>query len=439
MRSNPKQMEVLYLTKLVSNKNSQLKKNMPTLIILIISGAFIYALPYFRNYYYDTFVEIFRITNTQMGALGSVYGITSMISFCFGGFCADRWPTKYLLPISLISTGVLGLTLLTYPPYPIVFLVHALWGVTCVLTFWNALIIAIRALASSDEQGKVFGFFEGGRGIVNIVQSAFVLGLFSYLCKVSTEQKALSAVIMTYSVICILLGFLVFFALEKKVTVKGTGDKKILETAVLRKILKMPTTWLCSVIIFTSYAVIISYFYITPYTTSVFGVSPVIAAALGYFSQYCRPLGCFFTGITADKIGSSKMMAIAYLILIVGLLGVIAVPGQPSMIGLLLLSIAAIYVSMYGIQSLHYAILEEGEYPLEITGTATAIIMPIGYSSEFIVPITAGFCLDTYPGLQGYKIFFGILTAMCVIGLLTVMVWMHVTKEKRIQMQSRRF
>lgn len=424
------------MKKFVYNKDSQLKNNIPTLIILIISGAFIYALPYFRNYYYDTFIESFHINNTQMGALGSVYGITSMISFCFGGFCADKWPTKYLLPISLVSTGILGFVLLTYPPYPVVFLIHALWGVTCILTFWNALIIAIRALANSDEQGKVFGFFEGGRGIVNIVQSAFVLSLFGYISKVSTEQKALSAVILTYSSICVLLGFIVFISLERKDTVKGTADKKILEKDILIKILKMPTTWLCSAIIFTSYAVIISYFYITPYTTSVFGVSAVIAAALGYFSQYCRPLGCFFTGIVADKIGSSKMMAIAYLILISGLVGVIAVPGQPSMIWLLLVFIAAIYVSMYGIQSLHYAILEEGDYPLEITGTATAIIMPIGYSSEFIVPITAGFCLDKWTGLQGYKIFFGILTALCVIGFLTVLIWMYVTKEKRTLMKK---
>lgn len=424
------------MTKLVPNKNSQLKKNISTLIILIISGAFIYALPYFRNYYYDTFIKSFHINNTQMGALGSVYGVTSMISFFFGGFCADRWPTKYLLSISLVSTGVLGFILLMYPPYPIVFLVHALWGITCILTFWNALIIAIRSLANSNEQGKVFGFFEGGRGIVNMVQSAFVLGLFGYVSKTSSEHNALSAVITTYSIICVLLGIIVFFNLKKINIAKNIENKRLVDTDVLKRILKMPTTWLSSAIIFTSYAVIISYFYITPYTTSVFGVSAVIAAALGYFSQYCRPLGCFFTGIIADKIGSSKMMAIAYLILLGGWLGVIAVPGKPSMIAVLLVFIAAIYASMYGIQSLHYAILEEGDYPLEITGTATAIIMPIGYSSEVLAPITAGVCLDKWPGIQGYRAFFAILTALCIIGFLIVLAWMRVTKEKRILMKK---
>ena len=52
--------------------------------------------------------------------------------------------------------------------------------------------------------------------------------------------------------------------------------------------------------------------------------------------------------------------------------GLIVLPGQPSMIYMLMLFCAAIYASMYGIQSLHFAILEEGDYPLSTTGAATA-------------------------------------------------------------------
>ena len=37
-----------------------------------------------------------------------------------------------------------------------------------------------------------------------MVQSAIVLALFGYLAKVSTDKTALSAVIIIYSVICVL-------------------------------------------------------------------------------------------------------------------------------------------------------------------------------------------------------------------------------------------
>lgn len=190
---------------------SKLKRNMPTLLILIVSGALVYALPYFRLYYYDTFVKYFNLTNTQMGVLGSAFGGVSVISFFFGGFCADRWKPKNLLVISLITTGLLGFALMTYPPYPIVLLIHCAWGVTSILTFWSALIKAIRSIADSDEQGKAFGFFEGGRGITNMIQSALILALYGYISKQVSDQAALSAVMLTYSIINVALGVLIFF------------------------------------------------------------------------------------------------------------------------------------------------------------------------------------------------------------------------------------
>ena len=210
-----------------------------------------------------------------------------------------------------------------------------------------------------------------------MVQSAIVLALFGYLAKVSTDKTALSAVIIIYSVICVLLGILVFFMFKEPARSEGEeGPKKLFDMKILKRVAKMPTTWLQILIIFCSYAMIISYFYITPYATSVFGTSAVIAAALGYFSQYCRPVGCFASGIFADKFGSSKILSISYVVMIIGIFGIIFTPGQPSMIWMLLVFIAAIYASMYAIQSMHFAIMEEGNYPLEITGTATAIITP---------------------------------------------------------------
>ncbi|MEG2784520.1 MAG: MFS transporter [Lachnospiraceae bacterium] len=418
---------------------SKLKRNMPTLIILIISGALIYALPYFRSYYYDTFVKYFHITNTQMGALGSAFGGFSVIAYCLGGFCADRWPARQLMTISLVTTGILGFVLMLYPPYPVVFIIHCAWGITSILTFWSALVKAIRSLAGSDEQGKAFGFFEGGRGIVNMVQSAIILALFGYLSKAVSDKVALTTVMLIYSIICILLGIMVFVLYkgsEEEVAADSAVKKKLFDTVILKRVVKMPTTWLMVLIIFCSYAMIISYFYITPYATAVFGTSAVIAAAMGYMSQYCRPIGCFLSGIAGDKIGSSKVAAISFIIMISGIVGVIFTPGKASMIWMLLCFCACIYASMYAIQSMHFAIMEESDYPLEITGTATAIITPLGYSAEFFFPMIAGVCLDKWSGAMGYKVFFGIIAVVASIGLVCVLIWMKITKEKRMELRK---
>lgn len=412
----------------------KLKKNIGTLVILTISGAMVYALPYFRNYYYDAFIESFNITNTQMGMLGSVFGGFSIIAFFLGGFCADRWPAKKLLPLSLIVTGGMGLLLLLKPPYWAIFAIHGIWGITSILTFWSALIKALRSIASEDEQGRVFGLFEGGRGITNMVQSALVLAMFGVLSSKISTNFALMTVIVVYSAINIALGILVIiFYKEEKFERQTTA---LINVPAMKKLLKMPTTWLHVLIIFCSYAICCSYFYITPYATAVFGATAVIGAAMGYFSQYCRPVGCFVSGFAADKIGSSKVCAISYAILVVGLVGVIFTPGKPSMIWILLVFCAGVYAAMYGCQSMHFAIMEEGDYPMEITGTANSILTPLGYSVELFAPMVAGLCLDRWQGAMGYKVFFAILTALAVIGLIATLLWMGKTKERRMEIAT---
>ncbi|TWD93821.1 sugar phosphate permease [Peribacillus frigoritolerans] len=414
----------------------KLRKNIPTLVILIIAGEMIYTLPYFRNYYYDVFLNAFHLTNTQMGTLGSAYGVCCLVSYIFGGYVADRWRTKHLLSISLFATGILGFALLLYPPYPVLLLIYAAWGITSIMTFWVALIKAVRSLASENEQGKAFGFFEGGRGAAKVIESALVLGLFAILAKQLSDKLALSSVIIFYSVMCILLGFMIMLLYKEpdgnnsSGEIKEKEDKKF-DWAILLRILKMPTTWLAAILILTSYAMINSFYYITPYATAAFGASTIIAAALGYFSQYCRPIGSFGSGIIGDRIGISNMVIIGYCVLALGLAALIVLPGKPSFILLLLVFIAIIYISMYALQATHFAILVEGDYPVETTGTVAMPLMIIGYSGEIFMPIVAGACLDHWSGTDGYKVLFTILLGLTIVGLITAIIWQRVTKEKR--------
>ena len=415
-------------------EEKKLKKNIPTLIIFSIAGALIYALPYFRNYYYDAFLNRYNLTNTQMGSLGSAYGTCCLISYIFGGYCADRWKTRNLLMLSLFSTGILGFSLLLYPPYPVLLLIHAAWGITSILTFWSALIKAIRSLGSESEQGKAFGFFEGGRGITNIIQSVFVLAIFAFFSARMSEKMALSAVIIVYSIICLLLGFLIMFLYKENSTEKNENSEKVkFDWEALKRILKMPETWLVSIMIFSSYAMIISYYYITPYSTEVLGVSATVAAALGYLSQYCRPIGCMGAGVIGDKAGVSNVIRIGFVIMSIGLASIIIIPGKASMMIVLLVSIALVYTSMYGLQAMHFAVLSEADYPVELTGTITIPLMILGYSPEIIMPMIAGKCIDTFPGEFGYKIFFGILLGLSILGFISVFIWKFVISKNKIK------
>lgn len=86
-------------------KDSKLKRNFILLIILTLSGSFIYTLPYFRSYYYDAFMSAFHMTNTQMGLCGTYFGLFGAVSYLIGGVIADKFSIKKLIPFSLIVTG----------------------------------------------------------------------------------------------------------------------------------------------------------------------------------------------------------------------------------------------------------------------------------------------------------------------------------------------
>ena len=87
---------------------NKMQKNFAAILFVAAGGAIIYGLPYFRFDYYDAYLEVYNLTNTQMGIFGSIFGIFGMISYLFGGYIADRFSIRWLLTLSLVGTGLGG-------------------------------------------------------------------------------------------------------------------------------------------------------------------------------------------------------------------------------------------------------------------------------------------------------------------------------------------
>lgn len=162
------------------------------LIILAVAGSLIYGLPYFRTYYYDAYLQAYNLTNTQMGTLGSMFGVFGMISYLFGGVVADFISPKKLISISLVLTGVAGFCHLFATNYSMLLVIYLVWGFTALFAFWPALVKGIRSLASSEEQGKAFGFMEAGRGVTNAAHLAVALAIITFVSK-STGSSDMNA------------------------------------------------------------------------------------------------------------------------------------------------------------------------------------------------------------------------------------------------------
>ena len=146
-------------------------QKMLILLLMIISMCTIYVLPYLRYQFFTLLQEAMVLAGEtqKYGNLVTVYGVMNILMYLPGGIIADRFNPKKLMVFSMISSGVLGLWMATWPGYEMLLLIHILWGFTTVLTFWSTSVKVINMLASSDEQGTMFGMLESGRGILNML------------------------------------------------------------------------------------------------------------------------------------------------------------------------------------------------------------------------------------------------------------------------------
>jgi nitrate/nitrite transporter NarK len=389
--------------------------------ILCLSGGIIFFLPFLSEVYYIPLQNALGLTKTQLGSLMSVFGITCLI-FCFpGGWLADRVSPRKLITFSCISTGIAGFYFATFPSYSVSLAIHAFWGMTTQLTFWSAMIKTTRNWAPANRQGRAFGILEGGRGVAEAVTSSIMLAVFAML---GSGKVALAWVIVLFSILNILLGVLTWFVLEDS-TQPSSKERDRIKLSDIIKVLKMPVVWLISIVILSSYSAYWGLDFLTPYATEVFGMTVVFGGAIAVAKMWLKPIPAAAAGFLGDRIGASRAVAWSLLVLIVSFTVFAVIPGNPGLIFIMLVNIAVASVAVFASRGVYFAMLEEGNIPLSLTGTAVGIISIIGYTPDIFMPVLGGALLDRYPGAPGYRYLFLFVTGMCVLGLLATLIIMR--------------
>lgn len=406
------------------NTESKLKKNIWRLVLLTAAGSLIYGLPYFRSYYYDAYLDVYNLTNTQMGMFGSMFGIFGAISYLFGGVLADIVSPKKLLSVSMVLSGLAGLLHLMNPSYGMLLVIYMIWGFTSLFAFWPALLKALRGFASDHEQSKAYGFMEGGRGVVNAIHLAITLAIFNYFSKTASDLAGLNGIIIFYSTVVIILGISIFF-LMKDEKMERRGEKFNFGQVVT--VLKMPAVWILSLILCCTYTMNIAFYYFTPYATSSFGIAATSAAMVTMLAQYIRPFASAGGGIVGDKIGRAPTMLMGFILMAIGTFIIALMSGMTTPIFVIVC--AVIYLGMYFNFGLVFSMMDEGGIPTNVAGTAIGVVCTLGYLPEIFVPIAAGRFLDTYSD-AGYKYFFLCVGGMLLLGIFALGLWKRYLKKR---------
>lgn len=400
--------------------------NWLALTVLAIGGGIIYLLPYLRSTYYETLQLALGVSNTKLGVIQSVFGILTILCYFPGGWLADRVSPRILLTVSFVGTGLAGLYYATLPPYPMVVAIHVFFGLTTTLTFWAAFIKATRQCASPSAQGKAFGILEGGRGLTSTIVSFLSVGLFA---KYADEIAGMQSVIVLFSLVAITIGIVSWFVIRDNSGDNTNGSEKITLEGII-KVLKMPSVWLIALIVLLAYTPYRNADFITPYMTKICGVSAALGAVLGTIRYYgLRPVGAVAAGFLADKISSSKTMLYIFVLVIITNVLYVIFPGSPKVLYFVVANMTVLMVGCFAARGIYYALLEEGQVPIALSGTAIGVISTIGYTPDIFDPLLGGYFLDLYPGALGYKYIFLISTVAAVLGI-AVTYWFRKTVEK---------
>lgn len=395
------------------------------LICLCVGGGSIYFIPFMAYAYWVPMQEAFGFSDSQIGTLLSVYGLVALCTYFVGGWLADRFSARKLLTISYLITGATGLFFATFPSYGWAIVCQAIWAVSTVFTFWAALIKATRLWGSKVEQGKGFGLLESGRGVAGLVLTMAGVSIFAGL---GSGPQALRWVIITWSACSLAVAPLTWFLFED--TGREQDTRQIFRN--LGPALKLPAVWLVAIIVMCAYTANNIVGFATPFATDLFGMSPSAAALLASAGAWMNIIAAGVVGVIADRIGSSRILVVAFVILAACCAALVIVPGSAGLVFLLVIIIVVANIAVYALRALYWALMEEGGIPILVTGTAIGVISTIGYSGDFFFPPTATYFMEKYPGGTGYDIVFALLAGFAVVGLAVTVVFMRKYRANRM-------
>lgn len=406
--------------------DEKMSKNFWAIIIVALGGAIIYGLPYFRYDYYDAYLEVYNLTDEQMGVFGSILGIFGMISYLFGGVVADRFSTRTILTVSLIGTGIGGFIHLLPLNYTALVCLYAFWGISSLFAFWPCCVKAVRILSGSGDQGKAFGFFEGGRGIgAALMASGAVLAFKIGAGQMEDQVAGMRYAIIFYSVLTILMGVLTFLTvkddkMEKsdRVTFKGLGE-----------LIRMPAVWIIGMVTFCNYVFTQLLYYFTPYMTEIIGISVAMGAAIAASKRWFSLFGNVGGGYITDKVGTGRMLLISFLAMAGGTVIMMLLPTNSGSAIPFVILFVIIYIFYNVNYAMTWAMMDEGAIPERLSGSAAGLISTIGYLPEIFCSLLAGNLLGAHEGVAGYRYVFGFMVIMLLIGALFVVIWMKYLKK----------
>lgn len=386
---------------------------------LVLGAGTIYKLGFLKDAFYVPMQEFMGLSHTQIGTAMSVAGLISTFGFLVSIYLTDRVSKKIMIPLSLLGIGLLGIGLSTFPPYWMFLLIYCGLAVCADMLYWPTMLKTVRLLGTEEEQGRMFGIMEAGRGLIDTVVAFGALGIFAVM---GSSEAGLRAAILFYSAVPLIIGIISYFLLEpdeiKAEASPSAGKNKAAMHGVVQA-LKNRNIWLVSFNVFAVYCVYCGLTYFIPFLKDVYALPAVLVGAYGIINQYgLKMLGGPVGGYLTDKVFHSATKYLRLVFVITGALLLIFafLPHRNMNVYFGMLMTLSIGACVFSMRAIFFAPMDEVKVPREITGSAMSLGSFIGYLPGAFMYSVYGNILDRNPGLSGYRIVFLLMAVFAAAG-----------------------
>jgi len=409
------------------------------LVALIAAGEAVFLLPFvLARVFRPTFLDVFGVTNLQLGTVFSLYGIVAMVSYFAGGPLADRFSARQLMTAALFATGLGGVVLTRIPSVRIMNILWAFWGLTTVFLFWAAMLRATREWGGATSQGRAYGLLDGGRGLFAALIASFTVLVFAAalpndVAAATPEQSAAAfrTVIWVFTGFVLGIALLVWVVVPDITPQNDLGNQPKLSLDGILEASRMPAVWLQAVIVVCAYVGYKATDDFSLLARDALNFDEVAASAIGTLSFWIRAITAVAAGYLGDRIDSSKVIAWGFAILVAGSLLIASGAVVPGVAWMLITTIVATSVGIYAIRGVYFALLAEGAVPLTFTGSAIGVVSFVGFTPDIFMGPLMGILLDSSPGVLGHQHVFASVAAFGVVGFLATIAFRHTTRTHR--------
>ncbi len=405
--------------------------------ILTLSGGIAFKLSSMKDMFYVPMQEFIGLTNTQIGGALSAYGIVQTIGLIAGIYICDMFSKKYMIGFSLIGIGAVGVYLSTFPGYWGFLVAFGILAILGEVTYWPVLLKAIRLLGDEKTQGRMFGFLEMGRGVVDVIIASTALGIFNAMGENAPALRAgllfLAAATAAAGVLC-----LIFVPNDEKRV--GADGKEVNKAQAafggMMQAVKSVDIWAVALNGFVVYCIYCGLTYFIPFLNQIYMLPATAVGMYGIINQYgLKMVGGPIGGFMSDKVhhSSAKHIRVGFLVCAIAMVAFLMVPheslGQSGnwLLGACCtLGFGAIVFTM---RAVFFAPMDEVKVPAEITGAAMSLASLVIYLPNAFAYVMYGNFLDRFPGMTGFRIVFSVMIGWAIVGLFVSTFLIHRIKK----------